>query len=321
VAVQQTTDATKQNLGYNRSENSYRPLPGVAYPIGLIVKFASLDQQVWVDENMVIPATTAATQQLQIGVVSDMWGGFGPAFGYTAPLTNARGTFNVDVITQGYHPALLIDQSGTGAATITNETPIIPSRGTSGYGMGTTTPVAGLGTTAVAMLPASGLCSSLTAAALVQASCTDTITGAPALNDVITVTVQIPYVTANPGVAQTRSVATTLTAAQAVSVTTAAAAVVAACNADAIYSLYYIASNVAGVITHTVVQGGTFTVNYSGTYNGTTVVVSQFSFTTSGSAMNGATHTSAAVGGSVSTASGNFANGTGYKGSIPAQVV
>ncbi|MGH7716287.1 MAG: hypothetical protein ACREML_09860 [Vulcanimicrobiaceae bacterium] len=322
-ALNQTSDRTRSgDYSYGpRLIDSFRVLPNVTYPVGACLQLVSIDQQVAPDICTVGLPPTTANPQLIMGVVSDAWNGFDNAGSFTSPAANARGTADVDVVLEGYHPAGLIDQAGTSAVSITNGVALIPSRRTSGYMQGVTTAVAGYGTVGIAVLPASGLCSSLTAAALAQGSNTVTVAGTPATNDVLTVNVQIPYNTTAPGIAQVRTVSTTLTSAQAASVTTAAAALVVALNADPVFAAYYIATSAAGVVTITVAPGALFTITYATTWSGYTVTGGQMTFTWTGSACNGATITSSAVGGSTLTAAGNIAAGTGYFGSIPLMVV
>lgn len=318
-ALPQTGDLTKQYLSLERQIVGFRPNPGASYPIGSCVKLLSRDQQNYPDAKTVGPPVLTAAQQLIMGVVSDTWPGFDGNGATVAPSSLARGTSEVQVVTIGYHPAALVDQSGTGATSITNETPLVPSRATAGYMQGIAAGVGGLGTAAVAFLPASGVCSTLTAAALAQATLTDTIAGTPAIGDVLSITLQIPYTLASPGVAQTYTLSHTLIAGEQTTVTTAALALLTAINLDPILKLYYIASQSSGVVTITTVQGAAWLVTFGTSALGLT---DQFSFTWGGSAANGATMTVAATGGSTATASaGTFSNGTGYKGSIPAFVV
>jgi hypothetical protein len=320
----QSRDLTKQYLGFDRTLDTYRPLGGVTFTPGLLVALASLDLQTYPDQSTVQLTGTGAGVQLIQGAVADIWPGFGGSIGspnYTSATNQntARGSQGVDAVTSGYHPAVYIDQSGTGAVTITNGIPIVASRATAGYGQGVAAASApgGLGTAGVAWLPASGLGSSLTAAALVQASATDTLTGTPATGDVLSVTIQAPYNTTSPGVAQTLTFTNSpLTSAQATSVTTAAAALAAFLNSQPAFSQYFTATSAAGVVTVTVNALATpFQVTYgSGSY-----VSSQFSIGLSGVVGNSLSFAVATVSGAtVSTASGAaFTGGTGFKGTIP----
>lgn len=323
-AIQQTADLTENNLGFNATPESYRAAAGSVFASGACVKFVSRDKQVYPDLKTVDLASTNANQQLIAGLVSASWPGFDGAGGNVGPSPNARGTKPLSVIIAGYHPGALIDQSGAAAAAITNETPLIPSRATAGRMQGVATAVGGLGTAAVASLPSAGLCSNLTAGALVQASQIITIAGAPAQGDVVSATLQIPYTTANPGVVQTKTVS--VVAGAAPTATTVAVQLAAAINADPTLKKFYLASNAAGVVTvasiGSSVTSAPFAVTFAGSYNGTTIVSDQFSFNFGGSAANGATVAAAAVGGSTATVGGGaLAGGVGYFGSIPAIVV
>jgi hypothetical protein len=321
----QTRDLTKQYLGFDRAGDTYRPGQGLTYLPGMLVTLAPLDRQYYPDQSTVEPSyTTATPPQMLIGVVAEIWPGFNgslntpPNYVSNTNQQTSRGTQGVDCITNGYHPALLIDQSGTGAVAITNGSPIIASRATVGYGQGATSTSAPGGATVVAcaMLPST---LTLTAATLAQASQTDTLTGTPATGDTLSVTIQTPYSAAQPGTIQTTTFTVTLTAAQATSVTTAAAALVAYLNSQTLFSTYFIASNTAGVVTiavNTLSSPFTYTLG-SGTY-----VASQYSLGLSGVVGNGLTFSVASTGGTISTAGGaSLAGGTGFKGPIPAYVV
>lgn len=324
-ALGQTADLTRSgDYSYWRQIDAYRPIANTSYSIGALVQLVSQDQQVAPDGRTVGLPATGAAQQLLLGVVSDAWAGFDGAGATLSPSVNARGTQAIDVVLQGYHPAGLVDQAGTGAATITNGVPLTNSRRTAGYMQGVSSPVAGSGTIGNAVLPASGLCSSLTAATLAQGSNTVTVGGTPATGDVLNVTVQIPYNTTAPGTAQTRTVTTTLTAGQAASTTTAATALAAALNADAVFATYYVATSSVAVVTITVVATAPpFLVTFSTTWAGQTVLAGMFTFSFSGSAANGATLASSvgAGAGSTLTTAGNIAGGAGYFGAIPMLVI
>lgn len=321
----QTGDLTSQYLSFQVTEDDYRAVANTLYQPGMCVQFAAIDKQIYPDQKTVQPAGTGANQQLVIGLVSEAWPGFNGSIGaasFTSPTSTLtqRGTSGVTVKTGGYHPAALIDQSGTGGATITNQTPLVPSRATAGYMQGVATAVGGLGTAAVALLPSSGIGSSISAGALTQASQTVTIAGVPAQGDVISVTLQMPYSTAQPGVAQTTTfTCPALTSGQAASVTTAAAAVVAYLNGQVAFSTFFTASNAAGVITIAVnALASPFLVTFG---SGGTVTDSII-ISLSGSVGNSITISCAAVGGSTATAgAGTLASGVGYKGVIPVIVV
>ncbi|GAC1496108.1 MAG: hypothetical protein NVS1B2_15840 [Vulcanimicrobiaceae bacterium] len=322
--IAQTKDLTRQYVSYDRSIDTFRPVTGVLYTPGLCVKLAALDLQVYPDQSTVALPGVAANPQLIMGVVAEVWPGFAGSIGaasYLAPnQTLARGSQGVDLVILGYHPAVFIDQSGVGAVTVTNEVPVIPSRATSGYVQGVATAVGALGSVGVAMLPAAGIGSSLTAAALAQAAQTSTVAGVPAVGDTLSVTIQAPYASGAPGVVQTTTFTTAgLTAAQAASVTSAAAALVTFLNAQAAYSQYFTATSALGVVTHTVnALSNPFAIIYG---TGTTIA-SQFNLGVSGSFANALTFAAAATGGSTHTAGGaTFAGGTGYKGTVPVYVL
>lgn len=320
----QTGDLTSQYLSYQCTEDDFRAVAATTFSPGMAVQIAAIDKQLYPDNKTVQPTGTAANQQLIAGVVSEAWPGFNGSIGtasYTSPSssTTVRGTAGVLVKTSGYHPSVLVDQSGTGGATISNGTPLIPSRATSGYSQGGTA-AAGLGTVGVAVLPSSGIGSSISAGALTQASQTVTIAGTPAAGDVISVTLQMPYSTAAPGVAQTTTfTCPALTSGQAASVTTAAAAVVAYLNSQTAFSTFFTASSNLAVVTITVnALASPFLVTFG---SGSTVTGS-ITLSLSGAVGNSITISCAATGGSSATAgAGTLANGVGYKGTIPAIVV
>jgi hypothetical protein len=331
----QTRDITGQYLGYDRDLDTFRPAINTTFTPGLAVKLVQQDLQIYPDEGTVgLPSTTiGATQNLLMGVVAETWPGFGGSVQpgqYTSASspTTTRGTTGVDIVLRGFHPALLIDQSGAGAVTITNGLPIVPSVAAAspgrGQGVATATATGGLGTIGVAMLPVGAFFgSSLTAAALAQAAATFTIAGVPTTGDVYTYTVTAPFTTAAPGVAQTYTyVVPALTAAQAASVTTAAAAVVAYLNAQLSFSNYWIATNVAGVITWTV---NALANPWQITFGTNGVLTNQYNLSLSGmianNASNGLTVTAAVTGVSTNVVTTQFAGGTGYRGSIPVYVV
>src|SRR5215472_7522694 len=257
----QTRDLTKQYLQYARQINDFRPVANVTYTPGLCVQLTSQVGEQYPDEGTVQLPGLTANQAGIVGVVWEAWPGFSGAglpttFVSPANVTTLqRGTSGVGVVVIGYHPSVLIDQSGTGAVAITNGVMLIPSRATAGYSQGTATaPTVGLALVGMAVLALStdspSFGNSLGAGALAQAAQTATVTGVPAVGDILTVTIQIPYTTANPGVAQTLTISTPpLTSGQAASVTTAAAALVATLNANSTFAQYYTANNAAGVVT------------------------------------------------------------------------
>jgi hypothetical protein len=322
----QIADGGVQYRSYQRSELGFRPVASTVYTPGMCVKLASMDLQVFTDAKAIALTGTTANQQLIRGIVSETWNGFNATIGaanYTSGANLSALLMPlplIDVVVAGFHPAVFVDQSGAGAVTLVNELPLIPSRATAGYSQGIAAASApgGTGFVGNALLPASGIGSSITAAALAQASQTDTIAGVPLAGDTLTVTIQSPYVASAPGTAQTLAYTITLTSAQAASVTLAAAALVAFLNAQASFNQYFTATNLAGVVTVTVNGLATpFRVNFGTGAN----VASSFDISLSGMIANSLTFAVAATGGSTATAGGaNFAGGTGFKGTIPAVI-
>lgn len=333
----QTRDLTGQYLGFDRDIDTFRPAINTTFTPGLAVKLVDQSLQVFPDEATIgLPGTTiGATQNLLMGIVADTWPGFSgsiapPQFTSGTSTTLQRGTTGVDVVLRGFHPALFIDQSGAGAVTIVNGLPIVPSvvaaSAGRGQGVATATATGGLGTIAVAMLPVGAALfgSSLTAAALAQATATFTIAGTPTVGDVYTYTVDAPFSTANPGVRQIFTyVIPPLTAAQAVSATTAALAVLTFLNAQPSFSQYYTATQAAGVITWTV---NALANPFQVTFGSAGVLTAQYNLSISGMILNNAAAggfvvTAAVVGVSTNVVTTQFAGGTGYKGTIPVYVV
>jgi hypothetical protein len=327
------TDFGSQYRSYERGERKYRPaVASTVYSQGIALQFSSQDIQPYVDEKGVGLPGTGANQQSLVGIVSETWNGFGGSTSpgnFTSPanLTQGvlRGTQYIEAVISGFHPGVLVDQSGTGAVTIVDKLPLIASRGTAGYLMGgsVSAPNGISAFAGNAALPASGIGSSITAAALAAASQTDTLTGTPAAGDTLSVTIQTPYVASAPGTAQTTTWTTPgLTSAQATTVTTAAAALVAYLNAQPSFSAFFTASNVAGVVTVTVNNFSVtspmlFKVNFG---SGTTES-NFFNISLSGMVANSLTFAVASTGGTTSTAGGaNLAGGTGFKGYLPALI-
>ena len=325
---QGTTDTTSNNLPNYGSQGieNYRPLAATTYQIGAVLQIVPVDQQVAPDFMSVQLCAAGASVANCAGVVSPAWAGFSPSDGFVNTSGNetlVRGTQFIKAAIKGASP-ILLDHSGTGAVTVVNGSPLIGSAATAGYAQGASRAVAisgGSQVIATALLPSTGIGSSLTAAALAQAAQTITIAGTPAAGDVITVTIQAPYTSANPGVAQTIAYAApALTTAQAASVTTAALAVLTYLNAQPSFSQYFTATQAAGVITITV---NALSTPFLVTYGSGTTVTGQLSIGISGMVANSLTiATSVSAGaGSTSTAGGaNFASGTGYKGLIPALI-
>jgi len=315
-------DLGSQYKSYIREECAYRPVASTTYLSGALLQMVSLDLELFTDNKCVQLSSTAATQQKLAGFVSETWPGFSgsvpPAtFVTTANQSNIRGTQLIDAVLKGFHPGVLIDQSGAGGVTVTDGIPLISSRNSAGYVQGaaaSSIPGSGI---AVAALPASGIGSSLTAATLAQASQTDTLTGTPAVGDTLSVTIQSPYASVSPGVAQTTTWTTPpLTAAQAASVTTAATALAAYLNTQANFTKYFIATSSAGVVTVTVnALSAGFGVNFGTGSN----EQSAFSISISGMVANSLTFAVSSTGGTTSTAgAATLTGGTGYKGTVPA---
>src|ERR1700676_1243121 len=317
-------DYGNQYRSYQRPERGYRAVAAVTYTPGSVLQLVSADLQVFPDAKSVALPGTGANPQKVAGVVSELWNGFN---GNIPPTTYASaasfaGVFDlpyIRAVTEGFHPAVFLDQSGTGAVTLTDGLPLIPSRATAGYAQGAAATYAGgaSGVVGSALLPASGIGSSLTAPALAQASQADTLTGTPAAGDTLSVTISAPYIRTAPGVAQTITWTTPpLTTAQAATVTTAALALLTYLNAQASFNQYFVATQAAGVVTITVnALSNPFAVNFG---TGTTVA-SEFTIGISGMVANSLTFAVASTGGTVSTAgAANLAGGTGYKGTVPA---
>ena len=321
-----------QYTSYGQAKWSFRPIPGGTYLPGTVLQLCPTDTQVFPDEATAQAALTGTNLPLLCGVVDAAWPGFNGSIGspsYTAPLNLAGeyGTNYVEAIVKGYVPGIFVDQSGTAAVTLTNGLSLVSSRVSVGYAQGQSIVNApgGSSVIACAALPASGIGSSITAAALVQATATDTLTGTPAVGDTLSVTIQSPYIATAPGTVQTVTYTTPpLTSGQAATVTTAAAALVAYLNGIASFSQYFIATNSAGVVTITVNALATpFKVNTAGGVQSPTFASegSSWSISISGMVANSLTFAVSSTGGTTSTASGaNFAGGTGFKGLLPAWV-
>lgn len=325
----QTVDLTNNNLTYRRAVSTFRAVAALTFTPGLLVQVAAIDKQVYPDVATVqLPAITAGQTKL-CGFVADTWPGFAGSIGaasYVSPTVSntSRGTSGVDVVLRGFHPAIFIDQSGAGAATVTDGIPLIASRATAGYVQGVAVATGTMDNlAATAALPSTGFGSSLTAASLAQATATQTLTGTPAAGDTISFTNTSQFTTANPGVGQTITFTSPpLTTAQAVSVTTAAAAFVAYLNAQPAYSQYMTATNSAGVITHTInALANPFLVTFgTGTTLAGQATVAVSGMVVNNAASGGWAFTTTTTGGTVSTATTQWVGGTGYKGTIGAYV-
>lgn len=329
----QTRDLTGQYLGFDRDIDSFRPALNTTFTPGLAVHMVDQSLQVYPDYATVgLPSTTiGVTQNCLMGIVSEIWPGFGGSvvpgnFTSATSATLQRGTTGVDIVLRGYHPALFIDQSGGGAVTLVNGLPVVPSVVTAGYGQGvaTATATGGLGTIAIAALPVGAFFgSSLTAAALAQAAATFTIAGTPTVGDIYSYTVTAPFTTTAPGVGQIYTYTVPpLTAGQAATATTAALAVLTYLNAQPNFSQYFTATQVAGVITWTV---NALANPFQVTFGSGTTVTAQYNLSVSGMIVNNATNgfavTAAKIGVGTNVVTTQFAGGTGYKGTIPVYVL
>jgi len=322
VNIPQTRDLTRNSFAPNRITDNLRPVPGAAYPPGTVLQLVPQDLQAYIDTLTVQPVAPAQRAPMLIGVVPGEFvgGGFDGLGNTTAAPSGARGTQEVDAVIYGA-AHVLIDQSGANAATLTNGIPVTSSEVTAGYGEGTAAATAYANSIlGYASLPAAGFGSSLTAAALAQATVTFTI-ATPAVGDTIGVTIQVPYIQDSPGVAQTRTVSVVLNAVSAVSATTAALALLTAINADPVLGKMMVATQVAGVITCTIL--GTFIfalypisqwVNSALPFNAKPLY-----YTLTGMLANTITTVAVASGGGGTTnvaGAATFLGGTGYKGFV-----
>lgn len=334
-------DFTASNLPNTggTGRQGFRPSNAVnTYIAGTVLQLVAVDSQVLPDFQTVQPLAAGTTTGPISGVVAPDWGGFDNAgtlnasYISVASQTNVVGTQFIGSIVKGIG-YVWIDQSGTGAVTVTNGIPLVSSRVTAGYGQGVAlaTATAESSFIGLANLPAAGIGSSLTAAALAQASQTDTLTGTPAAGDVLTVTIGAPYTDLQPGTAQTHAISVTLNATTAASVTTAATALAAALNADSFFATpsvhgtggWYIATSSAGVVTVTVNTFANPFLVTGGTTNAAGNAQEQWRFYTfvSGMVGNSITFAASSTGGTTSTAGGSvLASGTGYKGKVPAVI-
>jgi len=142
------------------------------------------------------------------------------------------------------------------------------------------------------------------------------LTGVPTVGDVYSITLQIPFagspsnITTN-GVAQTRTLSVTINTAGAASVTAAALQILTAINADPVFKTYYLATQVAGAITITVVAAQFFVTQANSAFP-------FFYITTAGLVGNSLTVSGAVVGTGTLTAPTSFTSGAGYIGTVPA---
>ena len=325
----QAVDLGGQYLSYDRDEWAARPVAGVTFLPGMVLQAAAGDKQIYPDYNTVQLPTPGTLQSKLRGVIAETWPGFAgslvPAvFLSPSNLSAIRGTLGIDFVKRGFHPSVLIDQSGTGAVTLTDGLGLVAvgAGGQAGYGQGigiaAATP---LTCYAIAALPSAGIGSSITAAALAQASQTDTIAGTPTVGDVYTVTIQSSYVFNSTAAQTTTWTAPPLTAAQAVSVTTAALALLTYLNLQPTFNQYFIATQAAGVVTITVNALGTLFRAYYGPGIQGAVTGPFFDIAISGMVANSLTFAVGVTGVSTATAGGaTLAGGTGYKGPIPAYI-
>jgi hypothetical protein len=299
-----------------------RPLAGVTYLPGYIVQRASQDSQYLPDQKTVLTAGTGPNQSKIMGVISETWPGFDASLSnvFTAPinLRGARGTLEIDTVIWGYHPAVYIDQSDASAVAITDGSPIVTSRSTSGYGQGAAagTGVQGI-TVGNAALPGSGMGSNIGVGALVQASQTATI-ATPAVGDMPFVSIQLPYAPGSPGQVQTAKYQMPpLTTAQAATPAAAATALAAFLNGLASFATFFTAVAAAAVVTITVnANASPFLVNY-GTGS---VVAGSFSISLSGVVANSLAFGAGNGGAGTTTVTpggAQFAGGVGFKGTLP----
>lgn len=332
----QITDTTTANLPSvgPRGRQVYRPFKTSGnYQPGTVLQLVSVDNQFYPDWITVQPMPSGTTLGKFAGVVPDDWPGFAgsvnavpyAAASYVSTTQSTpglvRGTQFVGAVVKGY-ARVLIDQSGAGATTLTDGLALVSSRNTAGYAQGLTAASAfgGLSTVGVANLPAAGIGSSITAASLAQATQTFTVT-TPANGDTLNMVLQIPYTDLAPGAVQTATYSLTLNATTAGSVTLAAAAMVAYLNAQPSFSAWWVATNVAGVITVTVLAGAP---DWLVTYGSGTVETSRAVFSLSGMLANSLTTSSSVTGaGGTGFAAGgaNFTGGTGYFGRVPAFIL
>lgn len=328
--IAQTRDLTNQYLSYGRNLSDYRPVAGTTYALGMNVNLVPQDQMTYPDAATVQPTPTAAAQQsLVVGVVCENWAGFNltgippapptpqqpPSFTSPSSIRTVRGSQGVLLVVRGYCPAVLVDAT-TGSA-IGNGTLLVPSATTAGYAQGATTaPIISMGLVGGAMLPSSGMGSAIAGGALVQASQTATI-ATPQAGDVISVTLQMPYSSANPGVPQTQTFSYTVKTTD-TTATITGNSFVTFLNGTGAFAQYYIATNAAGVVTIAVNALATPFPIYVGFGN---IVTGQWNISLSGMIGNSITFAATKTGlGTTTIAAGGatLAGGAGFKGYIPA---
>lgn len=329
--ILQTRDLTKQYLQYTQELLDFRPSASQQYPPGTVCMLAPLDQQQYPDQGTIIPTPAVANTAVPtlppynvVGVVAKQWPGFdGAGFppNFTAPQNvtapgGTRGTQGVLLVIGGYSPMVRIDASA--GETISNGVILVPSTVTAGAAEGATDlPTVGFGVVGSAYLPAAGIGSSITSAALVQARQTATI-ATPAAGDVINLMLQMPYTDAAPGEAQTVTYSMPITTGM--TATTAATAFATYLNGIPGFAYFYTATSTAGAVTIAVnALSSLFYVNYGWGQN----VTGAFGISLSGQIGNYMTIACSVSGsgGTTFTAGGTtLAGGTGFLGTIPALV-
>lgn len=320
-------DLTFNNKSLGRLNESYRPLASTTYLPGSVLQLAPSDTQIYPDYKTVrlsvAQANTVVSQRLFCGVVAGAWPGFAGSIGapsYTSPASGARGTQLIESVCKGV-AGILVDQSGSGAVTLVHGGALVTSVATAGYAQGGADTVAVV-PIAVAVLPASGIGSSITAAALAQAVAVFTV-ASPAAGDTVNTTIQAPYTETAPGVVQTATWSLTLTSATAASATTAGNAIVAFLNAQPNFAQYFTATNTAGAVSVTV---NALSTPFLITYGSGTTLTNSFSLGLSGMIANTLTTVGSVTGSGGTTYSAGAATfnggtpGTGYKGLVPAMI-
>lgn len=323
--ITDSADMTTNNLpNYGgRICEDYAPSPiSATYLPGTVLQLVAIDKQLYPNRRTVQPMPAGTTATKFAGVVASSWGGFdGSVDGsYTSTPNTAyllRGTQFIQAVCKGAS-SILVDQAGSGAVTLVDGLQLVSSRNTAGYAQGVAVSTAvGAALLGVASLPSTGIGSSITAAALAQASQTATV-ATPASGDILNLTIQAPYTQAAPGVVQTYTWSLLLNSTTAASATTAAAAMVAYLNSQANFALYFIATNSSGVITVTV---NALSSPFQVTYGSGTTLTGVFTLGISGMVANSLTFACSVTGsgGTTFTAGGaNLASGTGYLGIVPA---
>lgn len=316
--IQQGVDLTKNSAATWRVTDEFRVVPAQVIPKGALVQMASLDNQQWLDYRTASLVPAGANAVKLIGLVSEDWSGFDGVGGTSAPGgVLSRGTAVLKATIYGYHPSALFDN--TAGVAIVDGTVVQSSATTSGYLQGVAAGVAAA-VVGTAALPAAGFGSTLGVGALVAATQTLTIGGVPAAGDVYSVVIQVPWANttaaipaANISVLQTRTITSPpLTAAQAASVTTAAAQEAIVLNADPAFAKYFTATAALGVITVAV---------KATSWNVTFLSGAQAQISAAGTVGNTITIAASKTGASTFVAGGaTFAGGAGFVGTAPVYV-